>query len=129
MIASRGSGASVWRTAAVAAVCDHLQVGYWRTSTVRLHAGDFDERWDRADAVAQRFAARVMQLLPHGRRIRRWLWFTGFVRDRADRYKREWRRRLPSLSSKQLLRPIRLATHRSVKSLRKTTRQLWRSAH
>lgn len=120
------SRALTWRVAAVAAVCDELQRGYWRQHPVRLHAADLDERWSAAVAVSDAFARHALQLLPYGRKARRWFWFLERMRQRRERYVRTWRRQQPRVTLKQILRPLRLATHRSAKTFRKSTRQLRR---
>jgi hypothetical protein len=126
VIASRGNGASAWRAAAVASMCDGHQIGYWRTCRIRLHTGDFDAPWDAAAAASDVFAERVLRLYPYGQSARRWFWLIERARQRRDRYRRVWRRYRPQVTLKQLLRPVKVATHRSTKTLRKTTRQLWR---
>lgn len=125
VIASRGAGASAWRAAVVASMCDDHQIGYWRTYTVRLHAGDFDERWALPAAASDTFAGRVLRLRPYGRMARRWFWLIERLRERRDRYKRALRRALRRVTLKQVLRPVRLAVHRSVKTLRKRTRRVF----
>ena len=120
------SRALKWRVAAVAAVCDDLQRSYWREHPVRLHTGDFDERWAAASAVSGAFARQALQLLPYGRKARGWFWFLERMRQRRERYVRTWRRHQPRVRLKHILRPLRLATHRSAKTLRKSTRHLRR---
>ena len=120
------SRALKWRVAAVTAVCDDLQRGYWRQHPVRLHTGDFDERWAVAGAVSEVFAQQAVRLLPYGRKARQWFWFMERMRQRRERHVRAWRRHVPRVTLKQILRPLRLATHRSAKTLRKSTRQLRR---
>ena len=120
------SRALKWRVAAVAAVCDDLQRGYWRQHPIRLHTGDVDERWAAAASVSDAFAQQVLQLLPYGRKARGWFWFLERMRQRRERYARTWRRHQPRVRLKQIFRPIRLATHRSAKTLRKSTRHLRR---
>ena len=114
------AGASAWRAAAVAVVCDELQIGYWRQYTLRLHSGDFDERWAATAAASDAFVENVLRLLPYGKAARRWFLFLERTRQRRERYQRAWRRRLRRVTSKQILRPARLAAHRSSKALRKT---------
>ena len=126
VVRSRGAGASAWRVAGVASACDAHQVGYWRTSCVRLHTSDFNERWTETAAAADAFVGRVQRLYPYGRLARRWFSLRERARQRRERYSRAWRSRQPRLPLKQMLRPLRLATHRSTKMLRRSTRQLRR---
>ena len=129
---SRGVGVSAWRAAAVAAVCDDHQVGYWRQHPVRLHTGDFDERWSAVAATADAFAERALRLRRYGRLARRGFRLIELARQRRERYQRAWRRRLPRVTFKLILRPVRLAVHRSAETLRKTllraTRRLFGQA-
>ncbi len=130
IVAGGRAGASAWRAAAVAAVCGDLQVGYWRQHPVRLHTGEFDERWSAAAAAADAFTEKVLRLRRYGRMARRCFQFLERTRQRRERYRRAWRRRLPRVTLKQVLRPVRIATHRSTKTLRKTllraTRRVFR---
>lgn len=126
VLPSRGAGASTWRTAAVAATCDRLQLGYFRHQTIRVHAGDFDDRWTVAALASDAFAGRVVNLLPYGRALRRYFVFLEHTRQRRDRYRRVWRRTRPDIRLKQMVRPVRLTMHRSAKMLRKTTRRVLR---
>ena len=125
VIGGGGAGASAWRAAAVAAVCDELQVGYWRQHPVRLHIGEFDEQWSVAAATADVFAEKVLRLRRYGRIARRGFKLLERTRQRREHYQRLWSRRLPRVSFKQILRPVRIARSRSGKMLRKTTRR-WR---
>jgi hypothetical protein len=126
VIASRGEGASAMRAAAVASMCDGHQVGYWKTYKICVHANGLGAEWDAAAAASDRFVARTMRWYPHGQSLRRWFWLIERARQRRDRYRRVWRRYKPEVSLKQVLRPVRVATHRSTKTLRKTTKQIWR---
>ena len=128
VIAARGSGASVWRAAAVASMCDHHQIGYWRNSRIRLHTGDFDGRWEAAAVASDAFANRVLWLRPYGHAIRQWLWLLKRARQRRDRLTRRWRNHVPRVRLKQILRPLRIAEGRARKALRKTTREWFRHA-
>jgi hypothetical protein len=123
---TRGAGASAWRVAAVAAACDPHQVGYWRDYTIRLHAGDVDADWAEASQIAETFAAKVMRLQPYAPLARRWFLFRERMRQRRERYQRAVRRRLPAVTMKQALRPVRIAANRSTKALRKRTRRVLR---
>ena len=125
VIAARGAGASALRAAAVAVMCDELQISYWQGHRVRLHTGDFDERWNAAAAASDAFAGKVLRLRRYGRIARRCLQFLERIRGRRDRYRQAWRRHLPRITVKQVSRPLRIATSRSGKMLRKTTRR-WR---
>ena len=125
IVSAGRAGASAWRVAAVAAVCDDLQVGYWRQHPVLLHTGDFDERWSAAAVTADVFAEKVLRLRSYGRMARRGFKFLERIRQRRDRYLRAWCRHLPRVTVKQVSRPLRIATSRSGKMLRKTTRR-WR---
>ena len=134
----RGGGgprrASAWRVTDRAASCDDFQLGYWRQHPVRLHTGDFDERWSAAAATADAFTEKVLRLCKYkqvARRSRRLLereWLLHYARRYRDRYQRAWRRCLPRVTLRQILRatlkrilrPVRLAAHRSTKTLRKT---------
>lgn len=118
-----GAGASAWRAAAVAAVCDDLQIGYWRQYPVRLHTGEFDARWSVVAATADAFAKKVLRLRKYGRMARRGIQFFERTRQRRERCWKAWRRRLPRVTFKQILRPVRVAAHRSTKTLRKTLRR------
>lgn len=126
VLPSRGAGASTWRTAAVASTCDPLQLGYFRHQTVRVHAGDLDNRWTVAAMASDAFAGRVLNLLPYGRVLRRYFVFCEHTRQRRDRYRRVWRRTRPDIRLKQMIRPMRIAMHRSARMLRKTTRRVLR---
>ena len=126
VIAPSRAGVSKWRVAAVATACDELQRSYWRRHPVRLHTADYDDRWLAMAAVAEAFADNVVQLFPYGRKARDWFWFLERIRQRRDRYLKVWRRYQPRVRLKQVSRPLRLAIHRSVKTLRKSTRQLRR---
>lgn len=126
VVPSGGVGASAWRVAATAAVCDDHQVGYWRQHTVRLHSGDVDSHWDAAAAASDAFVEQALRLSPYGRIARRWFWFLERNRQRRDRYWRAWRRARPHVRLKQVLRPVRIITGRSGKMLRKGTRRVLR---
>ena len=128
VIASRGNGASVWRSAAVVSMCDDHQIGYWRNYRIRLHTGDFDGRWEAAAAASDAFANRVLWLRPYGHAIRQWLWLLKRAQQRRDRLRRRWRNQVPRVRLKQILRPLRIAEGRARKALRKTTRELFRHA-
>jgi hypothetical protein len=126
VVPSGSARVSAWRVAAVAAACDELQRSYWQRYSIRLHTSGFDERWSAAAALSDAFADRVLRLAPYGRTARDWFWFLERIRQRRDRYRRVWRRHQPRVSLKQILRPLRLATHRSTKILRKSRHQLRR---
>lgn len=128
VIAARGTGASVWRSAAVVSMCDPHQIGYWRKYRIRIHASDFDIRWDVAAAASDAFVDRVVLLRPFGGAIRQCLWLLKRARQRRDRASRRWRNLVPRVRVKQILRPLRIAEGRARKSLRKTTRQILRHA-
>ena len=128
VIATRGNGASVWRSAAVVSMCDDHQVGYWRDHTIRVHARDLDDGWDVAAADADAYANRVLWLRPYGHAIRQWLWLLKRAQQRRDRLTRRWRTRVPRVRLKQIIRPLRIAEGRARKTLRKTTRQLLQRA-
>ena len=55
----------------------------------------------------------------HRIRIKR-VWQLG------ERQMKVWKRRLPHATRKQVLRPLRLVTHRFAKTLRKSTRRVLR---
>ena len=126
VVPCRGSGASAWRVAAVAAACDDHQIAFWRECTIRLHASDLGEGWSAAVTASNAFVDRVLGLLPYGGTARRWFRFLEHSRQRRERYWRVWRRRAPRIRLKQVLRPLRIAANRSGKAVRKSTRRLVR---
>jgi hypothetical protein len=126
VVPAGGAGASAWRAAAVAAACDSHQLGYWERHPIRLHAGDIDGRWTPAESAAAAFVDRVVRLRPYGDAARRWFLFLEHSRQRRERYWRAVRRRRPPVSVKQVLRPLRIATSRSGKALRRGTRRVLR---
>ena len=128
VLGCRGAGVSVWRAAAVAAMCDRLQVRYWRDFRIRIHTGECDDRWAALADASDALAARVLRLRPYGRRARDWFLFFARCRKRLERGRRKlrrgWRRRIPRVRLKQVRRPLRLATKRSRKTLRNRTRHI-----
>jgi hypothetical protein len=145
----RGSGGPVWRVAAMAAKCDHLQLSYWEQRDICLHTGEPDEKWAAAASLAQGFADRVMRRRRHARFILRWIRRVERLRKRPGEYFKVWRperhririkrirqwgehqlkvwnRRRPHVTRKQIVRALRLATHRSGKALRKSTQRIRR---
>ena len=157
--AGSSAGASVWSVAVMAAKCDELQLDYWRCRTIYLHVSDLDERWTAATITAEKFAHRALRRRPYVRLARRWSRRIGRIRKRRARYSKMWfrqrcrfrfervrrwsERRRPRLRLKQIKRPaklwfhrlerlVRVVTHRSTKTLRKTllraTRRVFRLA-
>jgi hypothetical protein len=124
---SRGPGAAVWRTAAVAARCDDFEVEYFRRWPIRMHAGAVDAEWALADAASSAFVRRVMwRLGPFGMRSPRWYKCVEGARQLRDRQRHALHRRIPRLRLKSVLRPTRIARDRVGKALRRTTRRLLR---
>jgi hypothetical protein len=124
---SRGPGAAVWRTAAVAARCDAFEVEYFRRHPIRMHAGAVDSEWASAEAASAAFVRRVMwRLGPFGMRSPRWYKCVEGARQLHDRQRRALRRRIPRLRLKSVLRPTRIAKDRIGKTLRRTTRRFLR---
>ena len=143
------TGASVWRVAAMAAKCDWLQLNYWERRNICLHTGELDQKWTAATLLAQEFADDVMRRRRYGRFVLRWIRGVERLRKRPGEYLRVWRperhririkrlwqwgehqlkvweRRQPHVSRKQIVRPLRLATHRFAKALRKSRRRVLR---
>lgn len=147
--ARRGAGAMVWRVAAMAAMCDAQQLAIWQRSDICLHASDMNDRWQAAAAEAQEFADRVVRRRGYARFVLRWIRRAERIRKRpgeylnvwtskrhyvrakrlarmAERPAKLWKRCRASVARKQVLRPLRLATHRSAKAFRKSTRRIFR---
>lgn len=125
-VRSTGAGVAIWRATSVAARCDDFQLRFWQDFTIRIHGGDLDPRWATAEATATAFVSAVMRRCrPFGIKSRRWFKWLERWRQRQDRYRQAWRRRVPRIRLKQVLRPVRLAPARVSKRLRKATRQ-WR---
>ena len=143
------TGASVWHVAAMAAKCDRLQLNYWERRNICLHTGELDQKWTAAALLAQEFADDVMRRRRYGRFVLRWIRGVERLRKRPGEYLRVWRperhririkrlwqwgehqlkvweRRRPHATRKQVLRPLRLATHRFAKALRKSRRRVLR---
>lgn len=151
----RRQGVSLLRLAAVAAKCDPYQRSHWERP-IRLHAGELDERWMRAEAHSAVFVlkleryrafgpllARMYRSLKTWRRrrsgyaraIRRALRDEGRAVIRAVRrplrrretYARAVRKSLRSrLTAKQAARPARLLFHRAAKALRISVKRIRR---
>ena len=147
--ARRGAGAMVWRVAAMAAKCDAHQLAIWQRSGICLHAGDMNHRWQAAATEAQEFADRVVRRRGYARFVLRWIRRAERMRKRpgeylnvwtserhhvrvkrlarmAERPAKLWKRCRTSVARKQVLRPLRLAAHRSAKAFRKSTRRIFR---
>ena len=126
-VRSTGSGVALWCAAAEAARCDEIQIHHWRNRPVRLHSEDLDAQWDAVGADADAFVRAVMRrCYPFGRRAPRWFRLLEQTRRLQQHSRRAWRRNVPRVRVKQLLRPLRIATSRAGKALRKSTRQFLR---
>lgn len=123
---SSGRGVALWRAASVAARCDEMHIGYWQRHPIHIHAEPLDEGWAAAGATADAFVRAVMwRFRPFGIRSKTWFRSIERMRQRRDRYRRAWRRTMPRVTLKQILRPVRLASNRIGKVVRKKTRS-WR---
>jgi hypothetical protein len=144
-------GVSPWRLAAVAANCDAHQLSYWRHS-IRLHAGAVDGAWTSAQSDADAFARRFEQRRRFGPALVvgfEWQKRLQRKRDAAETMVRKARRRYPqlvrrgrqqgaafawrvrkrlrpSITVKQVTRPVKLFYHRAVKSCSLTLKRLRR---
>lgn len=134
-------GVSPLRLAAAAAGCDRHHVSYWRHS-IRLHAGELDERWAAAEAASLRFARRFVRLRPWGAVLVTVFETVKWLRRRHDGYEtalrkagrryrhtvrraraeagsaaRDMRKAIrPPVTTKQVARPVRLIWHRTAKA-------------
>lgn len=147
--ARRGAGAMVWRVAAMAAKCDEQQLAIWHRRDICLHAGDVNDRWQATAAEAQECADRVVRRRGYARFVLRWIRRIERLRKRpgeyfnvrtserhhvrgkrlarmAERPAKLWKRCRTSVARRQLLRPLRLAAHRSAKAFRKSRRRIFR---
>lgn len=126
-VRSTGAGVALWCAAAEAARCDDIQIHHWRNKPVCLHSDDLDEQWVVVGAEADAFVRAVMRrCYPFGRRAPRWFRLLEQTRRFQQQYRRAWRQRVPRVRVKQLLRPLRIASSRAGKTLRKSTRQFLR---
>jgi hypothetical protein len=144
------SGAT-WPVAIVAAQCDALQLLYWQTRPIRIHARDLDERWIAPADAAERFALSVMSGRRYARMSRRWFRLAGDIRKRRTRYAKAWHRqrrrirldrieawavrrmeiwerRRPRIRLKQIQRPVRLLLHQAAKAWRLWMKRVHRRA-
>jgi hypothetical protein len=107
------------------------------------------DRWQVVATEAQAFADGVVRRRGYARFVLRWIrraerlrkrpgeYFNVWTSERhrvrrkrlaqmADRPAKLWKRWRTSLARRQFLRPLRLATHRSAKAMRKRTRRILR---
>jgi hypothetical protein len=117
-------GVSLLRCAMMANERDPLQLSYWTRTNICLHTDDLDRRWAAACAEAQVFVDRAMRRRRYAKTALRWVRRLARVRGWSERRVKSWTRRRFRL--KQVMRPLRLATHQSAKRFRKGTRQVLR---
>jgi hypothetical protein len=126
-----------------------LQLRFWQSFPIRIHAADFDQRWSDVQAEAERFAGRVLAVRPYADVSRRWFRFVGDLRKRGNRYGKAWRRRTrrvrtnalgqrlkrqigiwqrrrPQMPVKQMQRPLKLLLHRVAKRQRSWVKRMQR---
>ena len=144
-------GVSPWRLAAVAASCDGHQLSYWQ-QPIRLHATDVDQSWATAEAAASRFARQFVQRRRLGPALVvgfEWLKMLRRRQDAVETVVRKAGRRYPqivrrvkqqatdaawsvrkglrpSISAKQVTRPMKLLYHRAAKSWSLTVKRIRR---
>lgn len=121
-----GTGAALWRAAAMAARSDRFGIRYFQRCPVVIHGGDVDQHWHAADATAARFVRAVMRrTAPFGIPWLRWYRWMERAHHLKGRSRRVWRRTLPP--AKQVARSVRVAKSRASRVL-KRTRRLFRYA-
>ena len=137
----RRRGVSVLRLATVAARCNRHHRSYW-SRPIRLHAGEFDERWTEAERLSATLAASVERYRPLGPALlvmfqtlrmlrrrreayatrlrkarRRTARFVYELREDSAASSRELRKALrPPVPAKQFARPAKLILHRAARA-------------
>ena len=98
--------------------CDRYQASHWQRS-IRLHAGDLDERWTRAQAESVALLRRLQRLQPYGPTLFQTYRLLHILRQRQDAWVRAARRTLRGrVTAKQVLRPAKVQLHRVAKASR-----------
>ncbi len=145
-----GLGVSPLRLAGVAARCNGHQLSHWQ-QPIRLHAGDFDQRWTAAERDSSALARRVERYRPFGslvvtafsllkwsrqrraaygrtyRRVRGYVWDIRKALQRTVSDARHLPKELrPPLTSKQISRAAKLVVHRAAKGGRVSVKRLRR---
>ena len=144
-------GVSLLRLAAASASCDRHQLSNWQ-STIRIHAGEGDERWTAVEAASSRFARGFERCRPCGPVLVVMFEWLKMLRRRQDAYEtalRKARRRYPRaarrarqqaedsaqilrkamrppVTAKQVGRPVRMLFHRAVKAWRLSVKRIRR---
>ena len=145
-----GLGVSPLRLAGVAALCNGHQLSHWQ-SAIRLHSGDFDQRWTAAARDSSALARRVERYRPFGSLVVTAFSLLKWSRQRRAAYGRtyrQWRGRAqdirrelqrwtadvsdlrkvfrPPVTSKQISRPAKLFMHRAAKKSKTGLKQIRR---
>lgn len=143
------SGLSSWRAAIVAERCDALQMHFWQSHPIRLHADVVDDRWHGIAATAETFARRVVRERPHAGLADFWFKWSGKFGKRVGAYEKSLRRhsrrvsfgpvqrwaarqmrtlerRRPILNVKRFQRPVKLFVHRAAKASRLKLKRIHR---
>ena len=145
-----GLGVSPLRLAGIAALCNGHQLSHWQR-TIRLHAGDLDERWTAVERESSALARRVDRYRPFGSLIVTVFGLLKWSGQRRAAYGRTYRllrgraqdvwkelqrwtadvrdirkRFRPPVTSKQISRPAKLFMHRAAKKSRASLKQIHR---
>ena len=119
-------GVPLLRLAAVSGTCDRYQLSHWQR-VIRLHAGEVGDRWTSVEAESLKLVRALERYRPYGLALFRIFTTINFLRQRSDVWARGVRKRLrPPVSTKQVLRPAKLAFHRAVKQGRLQVKRIRR---
>ena len=119
-------GVSLLRLAAVSGTCDRYQLSHGQR-VIRLHAGELGDRWSGVEAESLKLVRALERCRPYGPALFRIFTTINVWRQRSDAWARSMRRRLrPPVSTKQVLRPAKLAFHRAVKQGRLQVKRIRR---
>ena len=116
-----GTGAALWRAAAMAVRSDEFGAQYFQRYPILIHGGEVDERWTNAEASAAAFARAVMRrTAPFGTAWPGWYRCMERAHYLKGESRRAWRKRVPSLQAKRIVRAMRVAKSRASRMLKKT---------
>ena len=120
-----GTGAALWRAAAMAARSGGFGIQYFQRYSVVIHSEDVDKRWSGAEASAARFVRAVMRrTAPFGTAWPRWYRWIERTHHLRGRSQRAWRQSVPHLRTKQIARAVRVARSRASRMLKRTRKLL-----
>ena len=121
-----GAGVALWRAAAMAARSDEFGLQYWQRCPVFIHGGEVDEQWNDAEASAARFVRAVMRrTAPFGAPWPRWYRWVERAHHLRGQSRRAWRRSVPRVRRKAIVRAVRVAKSRANRMFNRTVRQLF----